>query len=221
MILGIDFSLQSTAATLKYGDQYSFYTFARNSVIKADVLLSLKAAGVIVSLVPNEEPLPKKATIAERERSSLDDASVLIQEITKWFTHQKLDAYAIEGFSFGSTGNRLAQISGYQWVLRWEFRNIVQKTKDFWVFSPMTIKATAGKGNFKKEQMIEAFIQSDDPILQKTGLWKALKSNPELFQTKRGNWLKPIDDICDSFWVLRTLELHQELNKELLKGKSI
>ena len=178
------------------------------------MLLSLKAAGVIVNLVPNEEPLPKKSTIAERERSSLDDASVLIREITKWFTHQKLDAYAIEGFSFGSTGNRLAQISGYQWVLRWEFRNIIKETKDFWIFSPMTIKAVAGKGNFKKEQMIDAFIQSDDPILQKTGLWKALNSNPEMFQTKRGNWLKPIDDIIDAYWVLRTLELHRELQKE-------
>ena len=69
----------------------------------------------------------------------------------------------------------------------------------------MTVKATAGKGNFKKEQMIEAFMQSDDPILQKCGLYKALNTDPTLFQTKRGVWLKPLDDVVDSYWIMKTV----------------
>lgn len=211
MILGIDFSMKSTAATLKTSDGYTFYTFARNSVVKADIAISLKAAGVIVNLVPDEKALPKKATIAERERSSLDDACILIPEITKWFTDLPIDAYGIEGFSFASTGNRLAQISGYQWTLRWELKKIGMKTEQFWIFSPMTVKATAGKGNFKKEEMIQAFIDCDDPVLQNNSFHKAIKNHPEQFQTKKGVWLKPIDDIIDSWWVMKTTEHHKEL----------
>jgi hypothetical protein len=213
MILGIDFSLKSTAATLKSGDTYTFYTFARTDVIKEDTSLALRAAGVIVNTLPPEPALPKKSTIAERERSSLDDACVLIPEITKWFCDLDIDAYGIEGFSFASTGNRLAQISGYQWVLRWELHKMGMTSDKFWIFSPMTVKATAGKGNFKKEEMIAAFINSEDPELQKTGLWKALKNQPSLFQTKRGAWVKPIDDLIDSWWVLKTTQAHRELQK--------
>lgn len=211
MVLGIDFSLKSTAATLKSGDTYTFYTFARTDVIKEDTSIALRAAGVMVDTLPPEPALPKKSTIAERERSSLVDASALIPTITKWFSDLEIDAYGIEGFSFASTGNRLAQISGYQWVLRWELQKIGMSTDKFWIFSPMTVKATAGKGNFKKEEMIEAFIKSEDPALRNTGLWKALNNQPSLFQTKRGAWLKPIDDIIDSYWVLKTTEAHREL----------
>jgi hypothetical protein len=208
MILGIDFSIKSTAACLKSGDLYTFYTFARDTVIKEDTALALRASGVIVDTVADEPALPKKASISQRENSSLLDARILIPAITKWFSDLKIKSFGIEGFSFASTGNRLAQISGYQWVLRWELSKISEG--NMWIFSPMTVKATAGKGNYKKEQMIEAFIQSEDPILRSTGLWQALSTQPRLFQTKRGAWLKPIDDIVDSYWVLKTTEAHSK-----------
>jgi hypothetical protein len=214
MILGLDFSIKSTAATLLSGDNYTFYTFARNSVIKEDINIALKAAGVIVNTVPDEQHLSKKSSIAERERSSLQDASVLIPEITKYFSNLKIDAYGIEGFSFASTGNRLAQISGYQWVLRWELQKIGMSLDKFWIFSPMTIKASAGKGNYKKDEMIEAFINSEDVYLRNTGFWKALSSQPSLFQTKRGAWVKPTDDLVDAYFVLKTVEKYGKEESE-------
>jgi len=206
MILGIDFSIKSTAACLKAGELYTFYTFAREDVISSEVKKHLQVAGVIADSLPPELSLPKKSTIAERERSSLMDANQLIPGITKWFSDLEIKAYGIEGFSFASTGNRLAQISGYQWVLRWELQKLGMSPDKFWIFSPMTIKATAGKGNYKKEEMIAAFIMSEDEDLRKTGFWRAIKNKPELFQNKRGGWLKPIDDICDSYWILKTTE---------------
>ncbi len=113
------------------------------------------------------------------------------------------DCLAIEGFSFASTGNRLAQISGYQWLLRY---NLIEdceiSAEQLWFFSPMTIKATAGKGNYKKEEMIEAFINSDC----NSAFANALRNAPAEFQTKRGQWLKPIDDIVDSYWIVKTLQ---------------
>jgi hypothetical protein len=206
MILGIDFSIKSAAATLKSGDAYTFYSYARKGVVKEDTKIAFAAAGVQI-FESEEEPSPaKKASIAERERASVKDALKLIPKITECFTDLPIDRWAIEGFSFASTGNRLAQISGYQWVLRWELIRGGLNIDSFYIYSPMTVKATAGKGNFKKEQMIEAFMQSDDPILQNCGLYKALNTDPTLFQTKRGVWLKPLDDVVDSYWIMKTVE---------------
>ena len=78
-------------------------------------------------------------------------------------------------------------------------------TENMWIFAPMTVKATAGKGNFNKEKMLEAFMNCDDPILLNSKFFQALKNTPEEFQNKKGAWVKPIDDIIDSYWVMKTL----------------
>jgi hypothetical protein len=215
--LGIDFSIKSPAVTLLSGDDLVFFAYPRNGTAKENVLLSLDDAGVQVYRLPNEEPLPKKSTIAVRERSSLEDATMQIESIYKSFCERLNDKIlvGIEGFSFASTGNRLAQISGYQWVLRYLLhKEGGMKAEDFYIFAPMTVKATAGKGNYKKDDMINAFLQSDDPRLHKSLFWQKLKNESSSFQNKKGGWEKPIDDIIDSYWVLRTLENN---TKELLK----
>jgi len=206
ILLGIDFSIKSTAVTLKRKDSYTFYTFARNSVAKEDVFISLDHHNVKVKTLQDEPGLNKKALTADRERSSLEDIKILVPHILSEFKDYNITHYAIEGFSFGSTGNRLAQISGYQWILRWELDKMGIPSSNFWTFAPLTVKSVAGKGNFSKEQMISAFINSEDPLLQKNKFWSALKNSPETFQNKKGVFLKPVDDIIDSWWVLKTLE---------------
>ena len=212
MVLGIDFSIKSPAICVKYSDDsLVFLAFPRKDVIKEDMELLLRQHGVIVNRLDKELALPKTANLTFRERSSHDDAHVEISAVMNEL--HKLDdvieSWAIEGFSFGSTGNRLAQISGYQWLLRHMISHDYSiSSAAMWVFAPMTVKATAGKGNFKKEDMITAFLASEDASLRETGLWKALTTDPASFQNKKGAWMKPIDDIIDAYWVLRTLEKH-------------
>jgi hypothetical protein len=208
MVLGIDFSIKSAAAALKSGDIYTFYSFARKGVIKEDVKNTFAAAGVLIFETDEVTPPGKKPSIGERERASMLDARLLIPTIAKCFTQLPISYWGIEGFSFASTGNRLAQISGYQWALRWELLTGGLDIDKFQVYSPMTVKSTAGKGNYKKEEMIDAFIRSEDPLLKKNGLQLALKKMPEIFQTKRGAWMKPLDDVVDAYWVLKTVEAH-------------
>jgi hypothetical protein len=212
MIIGVDFSIKSPAITLSTsGKELSFLCFPRKSVVKEDTVLSLKAAGVDVNLLEDAAPLPKVKNIAILERSSLNDAimlnTVIVDKISSIKKKEQQLIVGIEGFSFGSTGNRLAQISGYQWSLRFYlYIKSLMSPANFYTYAPMTVKSTAGKGNYKKEQMIEAFIKSDDARLHKNSFWKALSESPQTFQTKKGNWLKPIDDIVDSYWVFRTVE---------------
>ncbi len=205
-LLGIDFSIKSTAIALKNDNQYTFYSFARNSVAKPEIFSKLSEVDVIIKTLNDEPSLNKKALTAERERSSLNDMKHLIPHIIETFKDYSISQYAIEGFSFGSTGNRLAQISGYQWVLRWELNKLGIDTENFWTFAPLTVKSVAGKGNFSKEQMIESFVNSEDSLLQTNKFWLTLKNSPEVFQNKKGVFLKPIDDLIDSWWILKTLE---------------
>jgi hypothetical protein len=207
MIAGVDFSIKSPAISLLTdGGEWKFYTFARHSVAKKDFFLTLQQHGVNVIALPDEQALPKSAKLTDRERSSIKDGIMQTRMISKTlsaWSFNKNDQIAIEGFSFGSTGNRLAQISGYQWLLRVFFiEDCKINANQLWFFSPMTIKATAGKGNFKKEQMIEAFINSDC----NSAFAQALRTAPAEFQTKKGSWLKPVDDIVDSYWIAKTLE---------------
>ena len=208
MIIGIDFSIKSPGMTILESGRLHFYAFPRDGAVKEGCLQSLQKAEVEVYHFPAETPLSKNATIADRERSSFNDAVTetnhIIAAAANHIQHCNEEIYfAIEGFSFGSTSNRLAQLSGYQWLLRYRLiERLAIKVSHFYTFSPMTVKATAGKGNLKKEGMIEAFIHSEDPLLCETNFWKAISSDPAQFQTKKGSWLSPIDDIVDSYWAI-------------------
>jgi hypothetical protein len=207
MIVGVDFSIKSTAVTVitNLGNIY-FYTFARKSVAKEDFFLTLQSSGVNVISLPDEPPLPKTANLTDKERSSIRDGIMLTNSIAQTLAAHSFaeeDHVAIEGFSFASTGNRLAQISGYQWLLRAKLMETLKiSTDQLSFYSPMTIKATAGKGNFKKEEMIEAFINSGVDCK----FARRLREAPAEFQNKKGQWLKPLDDLVDSFWIAKTLE---------------
>jgi hypothetical protein len=221
MIIGIDFSIKSPAlCILNRNNEIFFGSVARKSVFKKGVAEALTAAGVDVLILDDEKPLPKKASLEQRERSSFEDSimqTAKISDMIKKYEAEDIRGFSdhelyigIEGFSFGSTGNRLAQISGYQYTFRYIlYSQHFLQPANFFVYAPMTIKAVAGKGNFKKEQMIEAFLNDEDPRLRNTGLWKAMTETPEKFQNKKGAWEKPIDDLIDSYWVLRTLERGQ------------
>jgi hypothetical protein len=68
----------------------------------------------------------------------------------------------------------------------------------------MSVKAKAGSGKFDKNQMIEKFLDSE-----LTGLNLKLhdKLRNELpFFKKTKNWIKPIDDIADSYWIAKCTE---------------
>jgi hypothetical protein len=210
MIIGIDFSIKSTAITIieESTGSEKMLSFPRQGALKDSFVKNLENAGVKVCTVPDEPRLAKKASLTDRERSSMKDARSLISSIETEIriaisNNPEVVYVGIEGFSFGSSGNRLSQISGYQWLLRnslWTSLGI--PVDQIWFFSPMTVKATAGKGNYSKEEMIQAFIGSNSTSEMK----KHLLENSSDFQNKKGAWNKPCDDIVDSYWVAKTVQ---------------
>lgn len=121
---------------------------------------------------------------------------------------------AIEGFSYGSSGSRLAQISGYQFILRHKIMNSISCYDNLYVYAPQTVKSVAGvtKRGAGKVGVIDMFLTHDDILigLDNNKLYKGMLSTPEIFKTRptkqnpTGNWRKPIDDMIDAYWIVRT-----------------
>jgi len=200
--IGVDFSMNSAAICTLRNDKYNFYAFPRG--VQKRIKENLDSSGVILNIIPKEKLESK--ILADKERFNSNDADFAINKIIIILNDVLLntDAIGIEGIAFMARGNSIAQFAGYHYILRYLLSKYVGY-ENIHVFAPNSIKMTAGKGNFKKFQMIDAFINSEDKDLHETQFHKKIKIEPELFQTKTGNWLSPIDDIVDSFWTLQTL----------------
>jgi len=93
---------------------------------------------------------------------------------------------ALEGYAYGAKGTvfEIGENAGLLKYLLWK-RNIVPC-----IVPPTTIKKWGyGKGNAKKEQMIEAFQQKTNFDIE------------ELFKTKGTKILNPISDIVDAYFL--------------------
>ena len=78
------------------------------------------------------------------------------------------------------------------------------KSTNLYFYAAMSVKARAGSGKFDKNKMIEAFVDKEHSGVN-------LKIQDKLideitFFKKTKNWIKPIDDIADSFWIAKCAE---------------
>lgn len=199
--LGVDFSIINPGFCMETDGLTKFMAIQRE--IGEDLLVSLEEAGVIIHTIPPKEKPEKNITSIERSNSK--DAhsltSFAVEKVNELTEGRKLDRMGMEGLSFMSRSNIVSQFSGYHYVFR-ETMNRLVSFDEMYVFTPMTVKKIAGKGNYKKEQMIDAFIASDD----QSKFHNEISTRPEQFQSKSGKWLKPIDDLVDAYWVLQTMK---------------
>jgi hypothetical protein len=138
----------------------------------------------------------------ERERLSTLNAMILAEGIINSLP-EDIDAVALENLAFSASSNRLAEIAGYQYIFRERLMNRYG-SQNLYFFAAMTVKAKAGSGKFDKNQMIEKFLDKD---LTKVDLRIQDKLQSEIqFFKKTKNWIKPIDDVADSFWIATCLE---------------
>jgi len=141
-------------------------------------------------------------SVTERERVSTTNA-IILSECLIQNLPPDIDAIGLENLAFGASSNRLAEIAGYQYILR---ERLVNKygSNNVYFFAANTVKAKAGSGKFDKNQMIEKFLD-----VELTGLNLKLydKLNSEItYFKKTKNWIKPIDDIADSYWIAKCTE---------------
>jgi hypothetical protein len=168
--------------------------------------LSLGYPNLRIAYTETERSKDPQYHITERIKLTnyLELTSLLSSELEKEVDKSDDLLVAIEGISFGSTGNVLVDISQATGILDGECDR-------FFVFSPSELKNAIGcKGNAPKGDIYDKF--KEDPILEsvKTSDLYRLISDEDWVIAKNGNVVSPIVDMIDSY--LGVVKIHQILN---------
>ena len=178
-IAGIDYSLRSPAICVFAGDYSMEFEFSKCMFY---YLTDVKKHATTYS----NNIIGQSFEIFETESSRYDS-------ISSWALEKVLpvDHIALEGYSFGSKGNRLSQIAENTGVLKYK---LYQSGIPVEVLPPSQVKKFATKkGNANKQKMYDAFVEE-------TGVELADIITP--LKKEIGN---PVSDIVDSYYICKLL----------------
>lgn len=195
----IDFSINSTCVAISNGKSYSWHHFGREKYAHFD----LSSESFFQKLFKKRE---KGKDYCETERMKITDSMALCSAIIDVLSKNGVERVAFEGHSFNSKGNSLLELVSYQFLLRnMIVTSLGIKESDMFFYSPITIKSFAGSTKFKKKDMLLKFLESNDEILINNDVFKKIKSSMDKI-IKGEDVAKPIDDLVDSYWILKKLE---------------
>jgi hypothetical protein len=229
-LIGIDFSLNSPSICFLVNDKIKIVSITRDEHDRSWFLKKKNNPYPIIEACSEvklvfTDKIKHPSDYIQKERSKVLFFEKLTDLIIDQLGTISDDTYiAMEGISFGSSGNTLIDISMATHSLRSKLITKLKDSNRFFVFSPGTIKnvslykekrlrlkATdskyALKGSAKKWEMYEALVDSKDPIVSSSEYVKLLRENSD--------WIlpslvvkKPLDDINDSVWACLTLKTH-------------
>jgi hypothetical protein len=201
MIIGIDFSINSTSVCIR-GEETHFFSFVPNYRKDLSGFKTHNLISDLVHIVSYRKESPSKNSI-EDQSIKLSNADVLSHEIMskiKPFV-KGIPDIRIEGFSFGSKGNSFIDLITYNTFLK--VKMIREWGHCISVISPKTNKKLfTGNGNASKCDMLRRFLQTESPLSQRL---------IEMNLNKEGEFTipKPIDDVVDS-WALTEILSNRE-----------
>ena len=208
--IGIDFSLVSPSVCIFKDNQYHFISFfddygenwkeGKSKKFQYHRLLSN-----YIELCPYTRHIDKSNYRIEQDTKmkSAKEIAYMIVHRLKEITGDEDVIIGIEGFSYGSISSSTLDLALYNSFLR------IKLLEEFGdecivIVSPKEGKKTLSrKGNAKKEDQIKSFIdnRTKDEFIEKNGLWKYLNDLKDIdFKN-----IKPVDDLCDSYGILRSI----------------
>jgi hypothetical protein len=196
MIIGIDFSINSTAVTINDNGTLIIYSFVPNFQSGKAAFRTHDALRDIISVIGYTKDANTKDSLEDQRikiRNANELSNQIIDNIRPYL--DKAEFINIEGFSFGSKGNSFIDLITYNTFLKVKLLQIVGEK--IWVIPPKSIKKIyTGNGNASKCQMVNRFLE--EPSLLKDKI-------DELGFVKEGEYTipKPIDDIVDSIALSR------------------
>ena len=206
--IGIDFSLTSPAICVYKNNEYIFISFFNDGgkdwkKSKSKSYKYHKDLCDIIEVIPYTREIDSTNYRSEQKTKMSDALMIVNLIIEKLKTIIDDDVIiGLEGFSYGSISSSTLDLAMYNSFLRMKLiesfgsdcLNIVSPTEGK--------KMLFGKGNAKKEDMIQAFIDNrlDDNILIDSGLWKYCNKNGVDFKQP-----KPIDDLVDAYGILKNI----------------
>jgi hypothetical protein len=205
ILIGIDYSCNKPACCILKDNHFYFCIWPLD--FDDNTIKKLEESDIYVD---SRDRLSLGTDSSEKFRYHISMSKVLNTKITNYFKKIIGDRkvyFAFEGSSFGSKGDAALQLAGYRYVLVNELSKIYG-IKNIFTYSPMTIKSVANcatKDKKGKTSMITTF--SEENINHKFNL--TLKTNPQ-FLKKKTNFVSGIDDLVDSYFTLKTLQLKEE-----------
>lgn len=206
--IGIDFSLTSPAICVYKNNEYKFISFFNDGgkdwkKSKSKSYRYHKDLCDIIEVIPYTREIDSTNYRIEQKTKMSDALMIVNLIIEKLKTIIDDDVIiGLEGFSYGSISSSTLDLAMYNSFLRMKLienfgsdcLNIVSPTEGK--------KILFGKGNAKKEDMIQAFIDNrlDDNILIDSELWKYCNKNGVDFKQP-----KPIDDLVDAYGILKSI----------------
>ena len=206
--IGIDFSLTSPAICVYKNGEYNFISFFSDGgkdwkKSKSKTYRYHNDLCEIIDVIPYTRKIDD-SNYRYEQKTKMADALMISNLII-----DKLKAIidddviiGLEGFSYGSISSSTLDLAMYNSFLRMKLienfgsdcLNIISPTEGK--------KMLFGKGNAKKEDMIQAFIDNrlNDDVLAKSVFWKYCKSNDVDFKQP-----KPIDDLVDAYGILKSI----------------
>ena len=207
--IGIDYSLISPAICVYKDGEYSFISFFDDygkdwKGSKAKTFQYHQRLSEIMELNPYTRHIDKK-DYREEQRTKMRAAKMIANKISERLVKlvgEDEVIIGLEGFSYGSISSSTLDLALFNSFLR------IKLLEDFGedclvIISPTEGKKNlSGKGNAKKEDMIQAFIENrtQDPDIEKCPFWKFCKENELDYKN-----IKPIDDLVDAWAILKSI----------------
>ena len=207
--IGIDYSLISPAICVYKDGEYSFISFFddygkdwKGGKIKA--FSNHRELSWFMEMNPYTRHIEKK-DYREEQKTKMAAAKMIANKISNRLLEIVGDddvIIGLEGFSYGSISSSTLDLALFNSFLR------IKLLEDFGeeclvIISPTEgKKRLSGKGNAKKDDMIQAFIENgtQDPDIERCPFWKYCKVNELDYKN-----IKPIDDLVDSYGILRSI----------------
>lgn len=213
VLIGIDYSMNSVGITIKCPDGIRFFSvvnsyslskaadfdLVKNGGVSRDVLLSLDGYK-IVTRIPyskdkNKDKLFELNNWHDCLLSGSDDLSNEVMNIIKPFlTNCRFVVF--ENYITRNGGDSTVQIIEFTRDLKTKL--IIFGFKDIKIISAPEIKMYAGKGNFTKEDMLNAFLTHHSGSKFHAFV---VKNKNKLIKNKN-NIVKPVDDVVDSYFAI-------------------
>lgn len=206
--IGIDFSLTSPSICVYKNDEYHFISFFNDGgkdwkKSKSKTYRYHNELCEIIEVIPYTRKIDVK-NYRNEQKSKMEDALMIVGLII-----DKLKliidcdvVIGLEGFSYGSISSSTLDLAMYNSFLRMKLienfgsncLNIISPTEGK--------KILFGKGNAKKDDMIQAFIDNrlKDDVLINNPFWKYCNKNGVDFKQP-----KPIDDLVDAYGILKSI----------------
>jgi hypothetical protein len=210
--VGIDFSLVSPSVCIEYADRIEFISFFNDYGEdwihgKSKKFHYHRELQGIVELVPYTRIIDDtnyRTEQASKMKDAQQLADLIMSKLNEKIENEEV-VFSLEGFAFSSQGASFIDLIMYNCFLR---QRIVNKygSDSLVIVAPTEAKRLLfGKGNAKKDDMINSFINnnlSDNKIIINK-LWQYLTSEKDELDFKN---IKPIDDIVDSYGIMKCLD---------------